>query len=135
MSVDSFIDTNVLVYLLARDEAKTPIAEAIVSQGGVISVQVLNELASVAGRKLRMPWPHIREALTAIRELCGNPRTLTTATHEAALNMAERYGFSFYDALIVASALEAKCSKLLTEDLQHGQVLEGKLLVQNPFAS
>jgi len=99
-----------------------------------VSVQVLNELASVSHRKLRMSWPDIREALNAIRVLCPAPVPLTTATHDAALRIAAKYGFSFHDALIAAAALEAECGILYSEDLPDGQVIEERLTVHNPFA-
>ena len=58
---------------------------------------------------------------------------LTTDTNLLAIRLAARYQFAFYDALIVASALEAGCETLLTEDLTHGQIIEGRLTIQNPF--
>jgi len=99
----------------------------------VISVQVLNEFAAVASRKLRKPWPEIAPALRAIRALFPEPRPLTAATHDAALDLAGRLGCQFHDALILASALEAGCDTVLTEDLQHGQRIEGRLTIRNPF--
>jgi len=68
-----------------------------------------------------------------IRTLCEQVAPLTVATHEAALRIAARYGFGFYDSVIVASAQLAKCSLLYSEDFQHGQSIDGKLTVRNPF--
>ena len=90
---------------------------------------------AVARRKLRRPWPEIHQALAAIRACCPPPRPLTLATHEAALGLAERYGFQVYDALIVAAALEAGCGTLFSEDMQDGQLIEGRLTIRNPFAA
>jgi predicted nucleic acid-binding protein len=133
MSDRVFFDTNVLVYAISQQDARTPTAEALLSRGGLISVQVLNELASVAHRKLRMSWPDVTEALEAIRILCPAPVPITVEVHDAALRVAGQYGFHIYDALIVAAALEAECATLYTEDLQSGQVIDGRLTIHNPF--
>ena len=128
----SFLDTNVLVYLASEDAAKANQAEAVLAAGGVISVQVLNELANVARRKMRLSWPELRALLETLRSfLTVHP--LTVEIHEAGLALAERYGFSLYDAMIVASALDAGCDTLLSEDMQHGMVLDEGLRILNPF--
>jgi predicted nucleic acid-binding protein len=87
----------------------------------------------MARRKLRFSWRETAKALNAVRQLCPPPLPLTLATHEAALGIAERLGYRFYDSLILASALEAGCSTLYSEDLQDGQVVEGTLAIRNPF--
>jgi predicted nucleic acid-binding protein len=133
MSDRVFFDTNVLIYTIGEHDARTPAAEALLSRGGLISVQVLNELASVARRKLRMSWPEVTEALGAIRTLCPSPIPITAEMHDAAVRLAELHGFHIYDALIVAAALEADCGTLYTEDLQSGQVIDGRLTIHNPF--
>ena len=125
-----FFDTNVLLYLLSVDPDKAQRAEELVSEGGVISVQVLNEFASVA-RKLRMTIPQIQECLDPIREICG-VEPVTLETHVRGLDLAERYGFSVYDSMIVAAATLAGCGILYSEDWQDGQRIEG-LLIRNPF--
>lgn len=127
-----FFDTNVVLYLLSKDAAKADRAEELLAAGGRISVQVLNEFASVATRKLRMPWPEIHDVLTQVRAICV-VEPLTVNTHDRALQIAERYGVSFYDSLIVAAALIGGCSTLYSEDMQHGQIIEGKLTIRNPF--
>jgi predicted nucleic acid-binding protein len=129
-----FLDTNVLVYTLGQREDRTPIAEALLASGGVVSVQVLNELAAVARRKLGMPWPEITAALEAIKTLCPSPVPLTVSTHNLALRLAVAHQFHIYDALIIAAALEAECATLYSEDLQAGQMIDGRLTVRNPFA-
>lgn len=60
---------------------------------------------------------------------------LALETHDLGLQIAERYGFSIYDALIVAAALRAGCRTLYSEDLQDGQTIDGRLVVRNPFAT
>lgn len=134
MNGKPFLDTNVLVYALGEDDRRTPVAESLLTAGGVISVQVLNELTAVMQRKLRMPTNEIREALTAVRTLCPAPLPVTLETHDAALPLVERYGWRIYDALIVASALAAGCSTLYSEDLQHRQIINDQLTIVNPFA-
>jgi predicted nucleic acid-binding protein len=131
-AVESFFDTNVLLYLLSKDAAKADRAEALLGAGGVVSVQVLNEFASVASRKLAMTIPEIREILSTIRAVCI-VKSLDIETHELGLDMAERYRFSIYDGLIVAAAVRAGCAILYSEDLQQGQMIE-KLHIRNPFA-
>lgn len=94
-------------------------------------MQALNEIANVARRKLRQPWGEINEKPGAVRALCA-VKPLTVATHERALGLAERYGYQIYDALQLASAIENGCSIVYTENLQHGQKIEG-LTIGNPF--
>ena len=131
-AAEYFLDTNVLLYLLSSDTAKADRAEEIIAAGATISVQVLNEFAAVALRKLRMNAAEVREALEPISAIC-TVVPLTFKMHQRALAVAERYRFSFYDALIAAAALDAGCTTLYTEDLQNGQLIEGTLTVKNPF--
>jgi predicted nucleic acid-binding protein len=133
-AVETFLDTNVLLYLLSDDPAKANRAEELIAAGGVISVQVLNEFASVASRKLGMKWPEIREVLDIVRYIC-RVEPLSLETHERGLEVAERYGFSVYDSMVLAAALLADCTTLFTEDLQDGQRIDGRLTVRNPFRS
>jgi predicted nucleic acid-binding protein len=134
MSVaEPFFDTNVLLYLLSCDDAKADKAEELLSQGGHISVQVLNEFASIATRKLKMTHAEVREVLAPIRSVCA-VHPLTEETHDLGLQLSERYQLSIYDAMIAASALTAGCKTLLSEDMQDGQILDRKLRIQNPFA-
>lgn len=127
-----FFDTNILLYLLSGDAAKADRAESTLLNGGWVSVQVLNEFASVASRKLGMTWPEIKEALAPIRVVC-EVVPITVETHDLGLEIAERYGFSIYDSLIVASALLAGCEILFSEDLQDGQRINDQLVISNPF--
>lgn len=131
-AADPFLDTNVLLYLLSADAAKAAKAESIVAGGGTISVQVLNEFASVARRKLGLTWPEVREILATVRKVCA-VQPVTEVTHDLGARVAERYGFTIYDAAIVAAASLAGCKELVTEDLQDGQVIEG-VTIRNPFA-
>jgi predicted nucleic acid-binding protein len=78
-----FFDTNVVLYLLSADEHKANAAEALLAQGGMVSVQVLNEAASVCRRKLKLPWSEVHELLDAVKACC-EVVTLSLATHERA---------------------------------------------------
>ena len=132
MSGRSFFDTTILIYAISSEQPRAAMAEKLLADGGWISVQVLNEFAAVARRKLDMSWEETREALLAIRALCETPTPLSIETHQAALEIAARYGYQIYDALILAAALESHCDILYTEDMQNGQVI-GPLIIRNPF--
>ncbi|GAB1718271.1 MAG: PilT protein-like protein [Nitrosospira sp.] len=129
-----FIDSNILIYLLSANASKANQAEAVVRAGGRISVQVLNEIANVALRKLGMPWTEINEVLTLIRSICP-AEPLTIETHDQGRFISERYGLSVYDAMIVAAALLAGCETLYSEDMQDGLFVERQLRICNPFAT
>jgi len=128
----SFFDTNVLVYLASSDKAKADRAEAAVAAGGAISVQVLNELANVARRKMQMSWADTHAFLATLRSVL-TVHPLTVEIHETGLELAERYGLSIYDAMIAASARHAGCETLWSEDMQHGMTLGAGLRILNPF--
>lgn len=127
-----FLDTNVLIYAYAENSAKLDVAERLVNGGGVVSVQILNELMNVLRRKFGFSWPEIRKIIDSVLMTSPNPLPLTLETHRAALRICERYGYSTYDGLIIAAAKEAGCTTLYSEDLQHGQVVEG-VRILNPF--
>jgi len=128
----AFFDTNVILYLATDDEAKAGRAEELIADGGVVSVQVLNEFVSVSARKYRRPWPAIEETLATVCALC-RVEPLSLAVHQRAVTLARDHGFPFYDALIVASARDAGCDTLFTEDMQHGRVIDRVLAIRNPF--
>ena len=133
MSGPAFFDTNIVVYAaLGGGEARAERARAVISAGGVISVQVLNEFVNVLRRKLGRTWDEVVEAEADIRELCPMIVPLTIEMHGRALRVARRYDYRFFDALMIAAALEASCDTLYSEDLQDGQRIEG-LVIQNPF--
>ncbi len=132
MPVKAFIDTNIIIYSLGQNSAKAALAAPLFAQHPTISTQVLSETANVALKKLALPLPETGKLLAMLEATC-QVEIVTPATMQRALDIAGRYGFSWFDSLIVASALEAGCKTLYTEDLQHGQVIEGKLAVANPF--
>lgn len=128
-----FLDTSVLVYLLSQDERKADRAEALLAARGIVSVQVLNELASVGIRKLGLTWRQVGDLIAAVRAAC-TVESLTEEGHDQARELAERYRLSFYDACIVSSALLAGCRVLYSEDLQHGFKVDRSLTLRNPFS-
>ncbi|MDD4964211.1 MAG: PIN domain-containing protein [Gallionella sp.] len=134
MRVKAFIDTNVVIYALGKSSEKTELAAALFANKPVISTQVLSETANVALKKLALPLLATKTLLATLGSLC-QVEVITPETLNFALEIAERYRFSWYDSLIIAAALEANCAMLYTEDLQHGQVIEGRLTVINPFLS
>jgi predicted nucleic acid-binding protein len=127
-----FADTNVVLYLL-DDSPKADRAEAIMGQGPRISVQVLNEALVNCRRKAGLSWDETGAFLAGLRAL-SPVEELTVQTHDVGRALAERYGFSVYDSMIVASALIAGCTTLWSEDMQSGLLVEGHLRIVNPFA-
>jgi len=127
-----FLDTNILLYLLSADIGMADRAESVLRAGGVISVQVLNEVTNVARRKLAMTWMEIDEVLTLIRSVCPVV-PLTVETHDKGRIIAEQYGMSVYDAMIAAAALIEGCATLYSEDMQDGLLIDHTLGICNPF--
>lgn len=132
MNAKPFFDTNILIYAFREDDSRCEVARILLSMGGAISVQVLNELVAVLRRKLNLSWEAVMDAVNAVRTLCPTIISLTPVTHESALTIAVRYGYQIYDSLIIAAALEAKSKMLYSEDMHDGQLIEG-LTICNPF--
>ncbi len=128
----SFFDTNVLLYVASDDPVKADRAEGLIRGGGTISIQVLNEIANVARRKMGMSWTETQAFLSMTRSLL-DVQPLTLDIHYTGLTLAERYGLSVFDAMIAASALHADCDTLWSEDTQDGAVLADRLRIVNPF--
>ena len=139
MSVD-FIDSNVFVYLVdASDSTKHAVSrrivdEALSSASGVISFQVVQETLNVLTRKLKV-IARAEDAIDFMRQVLQPLWKVqpSVALYAKAMELQQRYAFSFYDSLIVAAALEGGCKRLLTEDLQHGQRIGTSLRIENPF--
>ena len=129
--MSAFFDTNILVYA-QQTGVKADRARALLAGGGRLSVQVLNEFTAVSRRKQGKEWREIGEAISDLLVLVEPPLALTLDLHAAARALAEDHGLSFYDALIVASAVEAGCDVLYSEDMQDGRTIGG-LVIANPF--
>jgi predicted nucleic acid-binding protein len=128
-----FLDTNILIYAhIGAADRRAVIAQHLIEAGGIIGVQQVNEFVSVARRKLKRSWKEVLTALADMRILCPDPIPISVGMHDASLGIAERYGFSIYDSLVIVAALEADCDTLYSEDMPSGQDIEG-LTIRNPF--
>ena len=130
----AFLDTNVLLYLVSSDATKADRAEALLGQGGVISVQVLNEFANAGRRKAALAWDEVADILGLIRRQC-RVVPLSVEVHDRGMALARRLSLSVYDAMIVAAALESGAGTLYSEDMQHGLCVDRALTILNPFAA
>ena len=128
----SFLDSNIVLYLASEDLLKADRAQELVAEGGTISVQVLNEIANISRRKMGLSWAETRNFLLMIRGLL-KVEPITIEIHDVGISLAERYQLSVYDSMIVSAALSAECDRLLSEDLQDGLLINGRLRVLNPF--
>ena len=135
-----FLDTNILVYSFMpdnrakRDKARGLVAQALERQDGVISFQVVQEFLNVATRRpqRRMSQAEAQQYLAQVlMPLCEV--WPTASLYSDALSVADETGWSFYDSVIVSSALAAGCGAVLTEDLQTGRLIRG-LEIRNPFS-
>jgi len=129
----SFFDTNVLIYSVSSDLDKAGRARTLIAAGGIISVQVLNEMVNVGRKKLRLTWPEIDRLIEYVRGAL-DVHPLTLALHETGVGLCHRYGFATYDAMIVAAALHARCEILWSEDMHDSLVVNDRLTIRNPFA-
>lgn len=127
-----FFDTKVLVYALADDAAFAERSLALLEAGGIISAQVLNELAHTLRRKFSASWPQVAETSERMRKLCAVV-PVTEETHVLGLALAARYSLSLYDGMIVAAAQLADCTVLYSEDMHDGLVID-RLTIRNPYA-
>lgn len=132
MTDNGFLDTNVLIYTVTGDSRKKEIAIHLLCATAVISTQVINECVNVMSRKWKYDYSQIRLIIDQFVQDC-QVMTLSLQTVHLAMDLAKRYHYSYFDSLILASALEANCERLYSEDLQHGQVIDKRLQILNPF--
>ena len=134
MSDKVFLDTNILIYGYSQDEPdkQQQAIECVQSGDAWINTQVLNETINVLRRKFSLEYSQIRAAVQEITEQF-EIAIVSVPTVETALNLAERYQYSYFDSLIVASALEVNCKILYSEDLHDGQQIDNQLMIINPF--
>ncbi|KAA1178239.1 PIN domain-containing protein [Rhizobium tropici] len=130
--VSDFLDTNVLLYAFMEEE-RAERAQSLLAQPFAISAQALNEFANVGRKKLNMPWADIREAIDALVALSATIVPVSEKITLAGLHLAQRYQLSFYDATMVAAAIEAGCERFHSEDLHDGLLVEKQLMIVNPF--
>ena len=129
----NFLDTNVLIYALAIDD-RAEIAQALVADGGIICVQSLNEFTDVSRRKLKKKWSEIESDIDALLTTCSVYEAVTANVQATARSLADRHRLRIFDAMLVATALEARCDTFVSEDLHAGMIFDGRLTVSNPFA-
>lgn len=135
-----FLDTNILVYLFDKSEKQKHtfiihfISNRLLDSKIFVSIQVINEFINVTSKKISSPVSIMKqkEILELLNELFLIA-PLNLSTSRKALEINETHKFSFWDSLIVASALENNCNIIYTEDLQHGYIIENKLSINNPF--
>jgi len=129
-----FLDTNVLIYAYSDTELekKAMVLPLLEDEMVCLSTQVVNEFVWVMNKKFNVPMDSLRQIVINLFGLY-HVGVISEATITKAMNMSAQLKFPYWDSLIVASALEAGCDILFTEDLQHGQVIENRLTVRNPF--
>ncbi|MBF0467543.1 MAG: PIN domain-containing protein [Desulfamplus sp.] len=127
-----FLDTNVLIYSIGNIISKKTIAINLIGKDAVISTQIITESANVMSRKLKYGYPEIRVITNRLTEEMSL-HIITHHTIKTALDIAEKYGFSYYDSQVIACALESDCYILYSEDLQHNQLIENSVRIINPF--
>lgn len=140
MNDKCFLDTNIIVYLFDTSEpdkrwkAKKLFAKLQKNKRGYISAQVVNEFIVITSQKITHPLPLDRvEGKLLFLQGTLHISPLYFETSRKAIEIRRRYRYSYWDSLIIASALESNCSILYSEDMHHGQVIEGKLTIHNPL--
>ena len=134
MNDSVFLDTNVFVYLYSEDETEKQSAALNLFDRVhcVTSTQILNEFCSVCLRKLKIPTSEVRQSVKEIIENC-ELCYVDINTIDNALSLHTKYGYTYYDCLVLSSAILNGCKYLYSEDMQHNQFIEGKLKIINPF--
>ncbi len=133
MARDAFFDTNVIAYIFSADTAKAEASEKLVGNGGIVSVQVLNEIGLVARRKMKKSWADIAVIMIGLRAKC-EVVPLDLNVHELGLAYAERYQLAIFDSMHIAAAVLAGCTTFWSEDMHNGLVIDG-LTIRNPYAT
>lgn len=132
MTAKAFADTNIVIYAESSHARKSPVAVAILESGPVISTQVVNETLSVLTRKHGFALADANQVALSLLDLC-EVVAVDAQTVREAIRLGDRYQLSIWDSVIVAAALLTGCDTQYSEDLQHGQVFEGRLKVVDPF--
>ena len=130
----AFFDTNILVYAFSDGDLRQERALALLADGGVVSVQCLNEFVHVVRRKHGMSWRQAATCSELIRQSCERVVPLDVGLHQVGLRVLETYRLSVYDGMIVAAALLSECDVLWSEDMHAGLRVDGQLTIVNPFA-
>ena len=130
----AFLDTNIFIYMYdaSQPERKETSLLLLDANDCITSTQAINEISNVLLRKLKRPFPEVIQVLEDIYLVC-EVKLLQKATIFRAIGLMERYGYSYYDCLMLASALENDCSVLYSEDMQDKQIIENRLRIINPY--
>jgi predicted nucleic acid-binding protein len=131
----AFFDTNIVLYLYSKDEIKKQTTSLLIVNDctqAIISTQVVNELINVLSKKVGLEWDEITNVLEEIRE-SFSIHIVNLAVIQSACKLAKRYQYSYFDSLILASALDSSVTVLFTEDMQNGQIIENRLKIVNPY--
>lgn len=127
------LDTNILIYAFGKeDDIRKLIAKEIITKCNIISLQVVNETVYVLLKKFKFKLPEVDPVINFMRQnfIISD---LNIRTLDQTIKISANYGFSFWDSMMLASALENHCSILYSEDMQHNQIIEGRLQIINPF--
>jgi len=137
MNGKAFLDTNILVYLYSKTEKdKMEKAQSMLDKHDcVVNVHVMSETSNVLMKKYNKSAAKTKELLNNIELICDEVLSVQRKTINKAIDIKERYGFSFYDCLMLASAIEGGCQFIFTEDMNDGQIIDGTLKIINPFNS
>ena len=135
MSGKVFLDTNVLIYFYSENEKtkRTTACKALNDNDCVTSTQTLSEASNVWFNKFKWDSNKIKDHIDNIESVCDDIAVVKKSTIDKALNLKNKYNYSYYDSLILATALESGCSEIFTEDLHDGQIIEDTLQVLNIF--
>jgi predicted nucleic acid-binding protein len=128
-----FIDSNVIVYFATADLGRSRRVAELLAGEVFLSVQVLNEVASVCRRKFQLTWEEVAEVSYYLQE-AATIVPVDLHTHNGALRLQSRYRLGWYDSVLLSAALQAGCTTFWSEDMQHGQLIEDQLTIRNPFA-
>jgi len=127
------IDSNILIYAFGKqDDKKKEIAKGIISNCEIISLQAINETLFVLYKKFKFPIIELETVKNFLIQVF-NISEINTSTLSKSLQVMKKYNYSFWDSMMIASALMNECQKLYSEDMHHGQIIEDELEIVNPF--
>ena len=135
MSVKAFLDTNILIYFYSENEVnkRNVVCDVLNNHSCVTSIQAMNEASNVWFKKSGWSGKKIKEHLDNIELVCDEVTPVQRETIHKALDLKDRYGFSYYDCLMLASSLENNCDVIFSEDMKNDQIIDDKLKIVNPF--
>ena len=134
MSDNIFVDSNIFIYAHTNLDSQKQIKaqQLLTAEKIFISTQVVNEFINACNKKFKKEWKEINRVGLEIISY-SNLQTISAAIIEKAIEVAARYKYSYYDSLIIASALDCECDILYSQDLQHQQKINKTLVIINPF--